>query len=66
MEPMLRVRRAVRMGPGTHRGRRPGSDGGPGGVLSAASLLVAALVTGLAEQLAVLLLGHPLAALLDH
>src|SRR3954447_8980945 len=30
-----------------------------------ASLLVAALVTRLAQQLAVLLLGHPLAALLD-
>ena len=41
-------------------------DGGPAGALSAGSLLVAALVAGLAKQLAVLLLGHPLAALLDH
>src|SRR5919202_904323 len=51
----------LRDGSGGPRGPpRPTRAGARG-----ASLLVAALVTRLAQQLAVLLLGHPLAALLD-
>src|SRR5690606_17309940 len=51
----------------TRRRRRSPVGSAPSAVLRLSrSLLVATLVTRLAQQLAVLLLGHPLAALLDH
>src|SRR5262249_62053250 len=49
-----------------HRARPGGGNSARRGERAAALLLVPALHPGLPQQLAVLLLGHPLAALLDN